>query len=205
MRARKRGAAISGAPTSRLCEMYPKTRPESRKKFLLQDIFSTYSPDFTGFFSLFPMLTPKLAARHPKLPHEAFRPETGDLLPTRHRRPSAFAGAGFAGLDEGAGNSPPSVMPGLVPGIHAHPPARPRTARTAMPQDVDARNKSGHDDRGARNRRCRRNARGSPEPPVLGNRRRRVRPRRRRPEAERRAAVGTYGRSLDTPLRGYSR
>ena len=80
------------------------------------------------------------------------------MLPTRHRRPSAFAGAGFAGLDEGAGNSPPSVMPGLVPGIHAYPPVRPLPACTAMPQDVDARNKSGHDDRGARDRRCRRDA-----------------------------------------------
>ncbi len=36
-------------------------------------------------------------------------------------------------------------MPGLVPGIHVPPPPRPRPARTAMPQDVDARNKSGHD------------------------------------------------------------
>ncbi len=39
-------------------------------------------------------------------------------------------------------------MPGLVPGIHVPPPLRPRPARTAMPQDVDARNKSGHDGRG---------------------------------------------------------
>jgi len=36
---------------------------------------------------------------------------------------------------------------GLVPGIHAPPPLRPRPARTAMPQDVDTRNKSGHDGR----------------------------------------------------------
>ena len=40
---------------------------------------------------------------------------------------------------------PHFVMPGLVPGIHVPPPPRPRPARTAMPQDVDARNKSGHD------------------------------------------------------------
>ena len=33
-----------------------------------------------------------------------------------------------------------SVMPGLVPGIHVPPPARPRPAHTAMPQDVDGRN-----------------------------------------------------------------
>ena len=38
-----------------------------------------------------------------------------------------------------------SVMPGLVPGIHVPPPHRPLTAHAAMPQDVDARNKSGHD------------------------------------------------------------
>ena len=42
---------------------------------------------------------------------------------------------------------PRHVMPGLVPGIHAPLPPRPLPARTAMPQDVDARNKSGHDDR----------------------------------------------------------
>ena len=42
----------------------------------------------------------------------------------------------------------PYVMPGLVPGIHVPPPARPLPAHTAMPQDVDARNKSGHDDVG---------------------------------------------------------
>ena len=39
------------------------------------------------------------------------------------------------------------VMPGLVPGIHVPPAARPLPARTATPQDVDARNKSGHDER----------------------------------------------------------
>ena len=39
----------------------------------------------------------------------------------------------------------PAVMPGLVPGIHVPPPPRPLLARTAMPQGVDARNKSGHD------------------------------------------------------------
>ncbi len=42
------------------------------------------------------------------------------------------------------------VMPGLVPGIHVPPPPRPFPARTAMPQDVDARNKSGHDGGGER-------------------------------------------------------
>ena len=47
-----------------------------------------------------------------------------------------------------------SVMPGLVPGIHVPPPARPRPAHTAMPQDVDGRNPgldpgAGHDDKGA--------------------------------------------------------
>ena len=40
-------------------------------------------------------------------------------------------------------------MPGLVPGIHVAPPPRLCPARTAMPQDVDARNKSGHDGVGA--------------------------------------------------------
>ena len=40
------------------------------------------------------------------------------------------------------------VMPGLVPGIHVGPPPRPLPARTAMPRDVDGRNKSGHDDGG---------------------------------------------------------
>ena len=43
----------------------------------------------------------------------------------------------------------PGVHPiGLVPGIHVPPPPRPLPARTTMPQDVDARNKSGHDDIG---------------------------------------------------------
>ena len=42
----------------------------------------------------------------------------------------------------------PAVMPGLVPGIHAPPPPRPCPARTATPQDVDARNESGHDGEG---------------------------------------------------------
>ncbi len=41
-------------------------------------------------------------------------------------------------------------MPGLVPGIHVPPPPRPRPARSTMPQDVDARNKSGHDGWGER-------------------------------------------------------
>ena len=40
---------------------------------------------------------------------------------------------------------PKSVMPGLVPGIYVPPPPRPLPARTVMPQDVDARNESGHD------------------------------------------------------------
>ena len=39
------------------------------------------------------------------------------------------------------------VMPGLVPGIHVPLPVRPLPAHTAMPQDVDTRNKSGHDGR----------------------------------------------------------
>ena len=45
----------------------------------------------------------------------------------------------------GAAPAPPVVMPGLVPGIHVGPPPRPLPARTAMPRDVDGRNKSGHD------------------------------------------------------------
>ena len=45
---------------------------------------------------------------------------------------------------------PPIVMPGLVPGIHVEPPPRSLRARTAMPQDVDGRNKSGHDGGGRR-------------------------------------------------------
>ena len=36
---------------------------------------------------------------------------------------------------------------GLVPGIHVPPSARPLRAHTAMPQDVDARNKSRHDEK----------------------------------------------------------
>ncbi len=40
---------------------------------------------------------------------------------------------------------PHVVMAGLVPAIHVPPPPRPLPACTAMPQDVDARNKSGHD------------------------------------------------------------
>ena len=46
-----------------------------------------------------------------------------------------------------SGTWPRLVMPGLVPGIHVPPPPRPCPARTAMPQHVDARNKSGHDGR----------------------------------------------------------
>ena len=51
-------------------------------------------------------------------------------------------------LDVGRGKafsgtpSLPVVMPGVVPGIHSPPLPRPLPARTAMPQDVDARNKS---------------------------------------------------------------
>ena len=44
----------------------------------------------------------------------------------------------------------PEIKPdsnGLVPGIHVHPPAHPLPAHAAMPQHVDARNKSGHDGR----------------------------------------------------------
>ena len=37
------------------------------------------------------------------------------------------------------------VMPGLVPGIHVGPPPGSLPARTAMRQDVDGRNESGHD------------------------------------------------------------
>ena len=37
------------------------------------------------------------------------------------------------------------TLSGLVPGIHAGPPPRPFPPRAATPQDVDARNKSGHD------------------------------------------------------------
>ena len=40
------------------------------------------------------------------------------------------------------------VVPGLVPGTHVHPQARPLPAHTAMPQDVDGRDKPGHDVRG---------------------------------------------------------
>ena len=41
-------------------------------------------------------------------------------------------------------NSKPDSS-GLVPGIHVGPPPRSLPARTAMPRDVDGRNKSGHD------------------------------------------------------------
>ena len=41
--------------------------------------------------------------------------------------------------------APLTVLPGLVPAIHVGPPPRTLPARTAMPQDVDGRNKSGHD------------------------------------------------------------
>ena len=37
------------------------------------------------------------------------------------------------------------AMPGLVPGTHVPPPARPVPAHTAMPQDVGGRDKPGHD------------------------------------------------------------
>ena len=54
-----------------------------------------------------------------------------------------------------------SVMPGLVPGIHVPPPFRPLPARTAMSQDVDARNKSGHDDMGTDRAACPATERGA--------------------------------------------
>ena len=51
---------------------------------------------------------------------------------------------------------PPTVMPGPriksggVPGTHVPPPTRPLPAHTAMPQDVDGRDKPGHDELGVR-------------------------------------------------------
>ena len=45
-------------------------------------------------------------------------------------------------MQASSATAPFVVMPELVPGIHVPPPPRPRPARTAMPQDVDARNKS---------------------------------------------------------------
>ncbi len=55
----------------------------------------------------------------------------------------------------------------LVPGIHVPPPPRPCPVRTAMPQDVDARNKSGHDGGGtvAGVTRARRNSHPEPADP----------------------------------------
>ena len=68
----------------------------------------------------------------------------------RHRRGGARSRFIGPGNGKGRRHSPallslPVVMPGLVPGIHVPPPPRPHPARTAMPQDVDVRNKSGHD------------------------------------------------------------
>ena len=64
----------------------------------------------------------------------------------------------------------PSVMPGLVPGIHVLPRARPLPAVTAMRRNVDARNKSGVTALAIRGRRFRPNghapsARGIEEGP----------------------------------------
>ena len=41
----------------------------------------------------------------------------------------------------------PRIKSGGLPAIHVPPPAHPLRAHTAMPQDVDARNKSGHDEK----------------------------------------------------------
>ena len=64
-------------------------------------------------------------------------------------KPAAIAFGRALFFDPRLSTSTSSVMPGLVPGIHVPPPARPLPAHTAMVQDVDGRNKSGHDDKGA--------------------------------------------------------
>ena len=76
-------------------------------------------------------------------------------LPCRHARTCSIAVRSNIGTgsEPGGGTvaapwnsaAPLTVMPGLVPGIHVGPPPRPLPARTAMPRDVDGRNKSGHD------------------------------------------------------------
>ena len=59
----EKSAGISGAPTSPLCEIYPKTRPESRKKYSFKE-FMSVSPGFHDVFSPF-----------------RFRPESGRQTP----------------------------------------------------------------------------------------------------------------------------
>ncbi len=98
--------------------------------------------------------------RGPPGSHGTVRPPHPDPLPAGEREarpprapcrpPSRLReGPGEGGLTyRGVGvlrTAPFVVMPGLVPGIHVPPPLGPRPARTAMPQDVDTRNKSGHD------------------------------------------------------------
>ena len=56
-------------------------------------------------------------------------------------------GEGAADVDSGAPPSPPTVMPGLVPGIHVLRHRGAGRAEARRRRDVDARNKSGHDDR----------------------------------------------------------
>ena len=82
----------------------------------------------------------------PGLPSAVVRGEPGPRLK------AGVTGREDGAIGDGAGrcgdprHRPHVVMPGLVPGIPVVPPPRPLRARTATPQDVDARNKSGHDD-----------------------------------------------------------
>ena len=89
---------------------------------------------------------------------------------------------GAAQLSLAMPGPPPTVMPrpriksGGVPGTHVPPPARPLPAHTAMPQDVDGRDKPGHDDVGSREQETKSSfssACSLPDRPARGARRRR--------------------------------
>ena len=94
-----------------------------------------------------------------RCPGQAWTPDQvrGDNRGTRTARDGGPRSVSRSG---GRAGNPPLPTPctrstevkpdsnGTSPGIHVPPSPRPRPVRTAMPQDVDARNKSGHDDMG---------------------------------------------------------
>ncbi len=135
--------------------IYPKTRPESSRKCPFR-INYLLSHGFHNIFSPF-RFHPETAARTPDsvpcscpcargtgcsaIPTSRLCEIWAQTCPKSRRN---FSFRPFL-VVSGFPSAPFVVMPGLVPGIHVRPPARPLPACTAMPQDVDARNKSGHD------------------------------------------------------------
>ncbi len=98
----------------------------------------------------FPLSFPT-AARPPPLsprPCAGTGPGVGRVALDPGTRPGRQPGTRAGGAGD-LRHRPRIVMPGLDPGIHVGRPPGSLPARTAMPRDVDGRNESGHDRRGA--------------------------------------------------------